>query len=206
MTTIDMPSTLGFVKTSNFYLETNTQRFTSPINKSTQTVQLSGAMWRMDLTLRAMTRAEAAKWIAFFLKLRGMSETFYGFDPDWIENLGSARLTPGTPLVKGASQTGTSLLIDGCPINVTGYLKAGDYYVAGSELKRLTADVSTNGSGEATLVGEPYFRNSPGDNTAITVANPKVKMRLVDDSQLAWLSNHNAIYQEKTFSAFEQIP
>lgn len=206
MPTIDMPSTLGFIKESNFYLETNTQMFTSPLNKSIQTIQLSGARWRMDLTLRAMTKAEAAKWIAFFLQLRGMSETFYGFDPDWISNQGSARITPGTPLVNGAGQTGTSLVIDGCPLSVTGYLKAGDYYSVNGELKRLTADVNTNGSGQATLVGEPYIRISPADNAAVTVANPKAKMRLMDDSQLSWMSNQNGIYQEKTFSAFESIP
>ena len=204
--TIELPSTTGFIKASNFYLETNTQMFTSPINKSVQTVQLSGARWRMDITLRMMKKADAATWIAFFLKMRGMSETFYGFDPDWKVNRGSASYAPGTPLVKGAGQTGTSLIIDGCPANVTGYLKAGDYYTAGGELKRLTADVDTNGSGEATLVGEPYFRTSPADNSAVTVANPKAKMRLVDDSQLSWQSNQHGIYGEKTFSAFESIP
>lgn len=198
-----MPSTIGFIKASNFYLETNTQMFISPINNSVQTAQLSGARWRMDITLRQMKKSEAALWVAFFMKLRGMSETFYGFDPDWKTNRG---VMGGTPLVNGAGQTGTSLNIDGCPPNVIGWLKAGDFYSAGGELKRLTADVDTNGSGQAVLVGEPYFRNSPADNSAVTIVNPKVKMRLADDNQLSWQSNHNGIYQEKTFSSFESIP
>jgi hypothetical protein len=203
MATIDLPSTIGFIKASNFYLETNTQMFTSPINKSVQTVQLSGARWRADITLRMMKKADAATWIAFFLKMRGMSETFYGFDPDWKVNRGAMG---GTPLVNGAGQTGTSLIIDGCTPNVTGWLKAGDYYSVGGELKRLTGDVDTNGSGQATLVGEPYLRTSPADNAAVTITNPKAKMRLVDDSQLSWQSNQHGIYGEKTFSAFESIP
>ena len=203
MATIDLPSTIGFIKASNFYLETNTQMFTSPINKSVQTVQLSGARWRADITLRMMKKADAATWIAFFLKMRGMSETFYGFDPDWKVNRGAMG---GTPLVNGAGQTGTSLVIDGCTPNVTGWLKAGDYYSVGGELKRLTGDVDTNGSGQATLVGEPYLRTSPADNAAVTITNPKAKMRLVDDSQLSWQSNQHGIYGEKTFSAFESIP
>lgn len=201
--TIDMPSTYGFITQSNFYLETNTQKFESPINKSVQTIQLGGARWRADYTLRPMNKADAAKWIAFFLKLRGMSETFYGFDPDWITNRGAMG---GTPLVNGAGQTGNTLNIDGCTANVTNWLRAGDYFAAGGELKRLTADVNTNGSGQATLSFEPYFRNAPSDNSAVTIASPKVKMRLVDDMQMSWNSNYNGIYEPKTFSAFEAIP
>jgi len=201
--TIEMPSTIGFIKTSNFYLETNSQTFTSPLNMSTQTIQLDGARWRADYTLRPMNKAQAAIWIAFFLKLRGMSEAFYGFDPDWKENRG---IGGGTPLVNGAGQTGTSLTIDGAPANINDWLMAGDYFSVDGRLKRLTAPVNTNGSGEATLVFEPFIMTAPADNAAIIINNPKAKMRLVDDTQLSWPSNHNGIYGEKTFSAFESIP
>jgi hypothetical protein len=203
MTTLDMPSTLGFIRASNFYLETNTQIFTSPLNKSVQTVELAGARWRMDITMRQMNRSDAARWIAFLSKLRGISGTFYASDPDWKTNIG---VGTGTPLVKGAGQTGTSLLIDGCTASTVGWLKAGDYFSVGGELKRLTADADTNGSGETTLTFEPYLRASPADNAAITVTAPKVKMRLIDDNQLLWPSNHNSLYGEKTISAFESIP
>lgn len=203
MTTLDMPSTFGIVRASNFYLETNTQIFTSPINKSVQTVELSGARWRMDMTLRVMNRAEAARWIAFFSKLRGMSGTFYASDPDWKTKLG---VGGGTPLVKGAGQTGTTLLIDGCTPSITGWLKAGDYFACNGQLHRLTEDANTNGSGEVTLTFESYMRNSPADNAAITIDSPKAKMRLMDDGQLSWQSNHNGLYSEKTISAFESIP
>ena len=201
--TIEMPSTIGFIRQSNFYLETNTQIFTSPINKSVQTVQLSGARWRADITLRQMTKAEAAIWIAFFMKLKGMSETFYCFDPDWESNRG---VGGGTPLVKGAGQTGSTLLIDGCPLSTTGWLKAADYVEVGGQLVRLTQDANTDGSGEVTLAFESYLRTSPSDNAVVTISNPKAKMRLMDDGQLSWPSNHRGIYSEKTFSAFESIP
>ena len=203
MPTLDMPSTLGFIRASNFYLETNTQIYTSPLNKTVQTVELAGARWRMDITLRQMTRSDATRWIGFLSKLRGMSGTFYASDPDWQTNIG---VGTGTPLVNGAAQTGTSLIIDGCTASVTGWLKAGDYFSIGGELKRLTADCDTNGSGETTLVFEPYLRTSPADNAVVTVTSPKAKMRLTDDNQLSWQSNHNGLYSEKTISAFESIP
>lgn len=200
--TIDMPSTLGFVRSSNFYLQTNTQVFESPITRDTQTKQLPGARWVMEVTLRRMKRAEAAKWIAFIMKLRGRSETFYGFDPDWKTNLGPCG---GTPLVKGAGQTGTSLNIDGCTLSTLGWMKAGDYFSVGSELKRLTVDADANGSGETTLTFEPYLRSAPADNAAITVLNPKAVMKLTDDSMASWVSNENSIYEEKTLTAYESF-
>lgn len=196
---ISMPSG-RFIKESNFYLETNTQVFTSPVNRAVQRRERSGARWRMTLTLRAMNQADAAKWIAFFLKLRGMSQTFCAFDPDWAVNRG-----PGTgdPLVKGAGQTGNTLLIDGCTAGVAGWLRAGDYFSVNGELKRLTEDASTDGSGETTLTFEPFLRNSPTDNAVVTVSGPTCQMILADDSQLSWQSDARRIYQERTFSAIE---
>lgn len=198
-----MPSTQGFIVSSNFYLQTNTQTFTSPLNRTVQTVQLGGSRWIADVTLRAMKKHEAAVWIAFFLKLKGMSETFYLSDPDYKTPLG---VGGGTPLVNGAGQTGTSLNIDGCPANTLRWLRAGDYFSLGDELKRLTDDVNINGSGQATLNFESRIRISPADNFAVVINQPKSKMRLVDDSQLSFVSDRNGLYSEKTFTCFEAIP
>lgn len=200
--TIEMPSLTGFVRRSNFWLETNTQTFTSPINKSTQTLQLAGALWRLEITLRRMTRAEATRWLAFFLQLRGMSQDFYGYDPAWREKRG---VGGGTPLVKGASQTGNDLDIDGCTANVTGWGKAGDYFTCNDQHHQLTQDANTNGSGETTLYFEPYMRESPADNAPVTIDLPKAKMILTDDQALSWPTDHNDIFEEKTFTAMEFI-
>lgn len=76
----------------------------------------------------------------------------------------------GTPLVVGADQSGNSLAIDGCSNSITGWGKEGDdftidgvyavnpqSYESTGELQQftLTADVNSNGSGQATLVFEP---------------------------------------------------
>lgn len=201
--TIELPSTLGFIKESNFYLETNTQVFTSPINNSVQTAELGGARWRLDFTLRQMTREDAARWIAFITKMRGMSETFYGYDLNCPDNLG---VGGGTPLVNGAGQTGTSLTIDGAPANTVRWLREGDFFEVSGELKRVVQDIDVDGSGEATLVFEPYLRDSPSENDPIDITSPRVKMRLSDDRQQSWPTNHNRIYREKILTAFESIP
>lgn len=198
MTTIDLPVSPGFTD-CNFYLETNTQTFTSPFTKATQRQEMAGARWRASYSLPAMNRYQAGPWIAFFLKLKGRVNTFNAFDPDWKTPLGPAG---GTPLVKGASQTGTSLLIDGCTPSVL-FLRAADVFSVNGEMKRLTADATANGSGEVTLNFEPYLRSSPADNAAITVTRPTCTMILTDDSQGSFTSDKNGIYQPKTFTAYE---
>src|SRR4051812_18652092 len=104
MTAISMPTYPGFTN-SRFYLETNTQTFTSPLTKTTQRALLGGARWNGTWSLPAMKRAQAAAWKAFFLLLEDGVNTFNGFDPDCKTPRGVAT---GTPLVMGASQTGSS--------------------------------------------------------------------------------------------------
>ena len=99
----------------------------------------------------------------------------------------------GTPLVNGASQTGTSLITDGWTASAASRLKKGDVFtitgvnsvnkVSGDSTGSLqqfvvTADVSSDGSGNLTAsiypgitVSGPYktVTASPADNAAITV-------------------------------------
>lgn len=99
----------------------------------------------------------------------------------------------GTPLVNGASQTGTSLVTDGWTASAGSRLKAGNVFtIAGvyavnpwtrqttGALRQftVTADTSSDGSGNATISISPEivtsgpFQNvtgSPADNAAITV-------------------------------------
>jgi hypothetical protein len=99
----------------------------------------------------------------------------------------------GTPLVNGASQTGTSLITDGWSNSITNVLQAGDIFtVAGvyavnpitkqstGRLQQfvVTSAVNSNGSGQATVSISPAITTSgttqtvsgsPADNAAITV-------------------------------------
>jgi hypothetical protein len=99
----------------------------------------------------------------------------------------------GTPLVNGASQTGTSLITDGWTAAAANRLRRGDVFTianvfAVNPLTRqstgklaqfvVTADVSSDGSGNATIPIFPAITTSgayqtvtaaPADNAAITV-------------------------------------
>jgi hypothetical protein len=194
-----MPSTPGFT-TCRFGLETNTQTFTSPLTKAVQRMLLGGARWTATYTLPAMKRGKAAAWQAFFDRLEGSANAFNAFDPDGKTPRGTAT---GTPLVSGATQTGSTLAIDGCTASVTGWLMAGDYFSVNGELKRLTADATTNGSGQTTLNFKPALRNSPADDAPLTLTKPTCTMILADDMQAIWECNAQGVYQPKTFNAFE---
>ena len=198
---VTMPSTTRFAS-SSFYLETNTQTFESPLNRATQRLELAGQRWRGTWTLPSLTKEQAAPWIAFFMQLKGQVNTFTASDPDWQTNLGA---WSGTPLVKGASQTGNTVLIDGCNTSVTGWAKAGDYFNMAGKLHRVTADANSNGSGEVTLAFEPPAYIAPADNAPITKNPATIQMRLLDDTSGEWVSGIGYVYESKTFSAVESI-
>ena len=179
MTTLTFPSSVS-PSSIEWGIKSNTQSFTSPLNSSTQTLELPGAHWYATLNFTNLNAEKGRILSAFLAQLRGSSGRFYLYDSAFSTPRGVAT---GTPLVKGASQTGSSLVTDGWTTSVTGILLAGDYIEVNSELKIVVADVDSDASGNATLSIEPPLRNSPSDNAPLTMTNPKTIMRLVDDNQ-----------------------
>lgn len=167
-----------------FGLVANTQTFTSPLDKSVQTLEQTGARWRGTFELKPMKRPSAAVWMAFLTELNGKAGRFFGFDP-------LARLPQGSgggdsPLVKGATQTGKSLLTDAWSATQTGLLLPGDYFEVNFELKMVTASVNSDGAGIATINFTPSLRTSPADNAVITINNPTCTMMLEEDGAANW--------------------
>lgn len=149
-------------------LASNTMTFTSPLSGSVQSVEFPGARWRTSFVMENLTEADAALLQATLVQLRGQANRLL------LHNF--ARPIPrgtatGTPLVKGASQTGTALDTDGWTAGITA-LKTGDYFGVNGELKMVIADAVADGSGNATLSFEPPLRSAPADNAVITVNKP----------------------------------
>lgn len=147
----------------------------SPWSFATQVQEHTGQLWMAEVSIAPHQRAYAEPWVGFLEALKGPVGTFLMGDP-WGKNpRGTAT---GTPLVKGASQTGETLLTDGWTINITGILKAGDYIQIGQRLYKVKQDANSNGSGDATLEIGPRLRESPADNAPIITASPKGLFRL----------------------------
>lgn len=176
----------------------------SPFSFAGQAFAYSGQMWQADVTLPPMLRADAEQWVAWLVSLRGQLGTFLLGDPLGATPRGVAT---GTPLIKGGSQTGGTILIDGATTSVTGWIKAGDYVQIGSgltaRLHKVLVDANSDASGNVTLELWPHVRTAPADNAAVTVSNAKGLFRLSSNEQ-AWSINEASIYGI-SFGAMEAI-
>lgn len=185
---LTMPATPGF-RDSRFGLARTIAAFESPYTGAQQTLERASARWFAQYTLPPMRRAEAARWVAFLVGLRGRVGTFKGFDPDARTPQGVAT---GTPRVKGAGQTGGVLATDGWTPATAGILKAGDYIAIGAPSQRLHMvidDADSDGAGNATVAIEPALRETPDDDAAITTNAPYGIFRLAHD-EVGWDADH----------------
>ena len=169
----------------------------SPFTFRQQVVRHQGERWEAAIRIPPVKSDLAEPWVTFLLQLKGQYGTFLLSDPIRSTPSGSASVTPGTPLVKGGTQTGDELIIDGCPSNATGYLLAGDYIQLGSDststLHKVLTDVNTDGAGEATLDIWPRIVTAPLDNASVTVSGAKGLFRL-KSNVTSWTINNISSY------------
>ncbi len=194
MAILSMPSTK--FQACRFVLVGNTQTFRSPLDQSIQTLELTGSRWMASFALPPMPRVDAAAWLAFLTRLNGMAGRFYAGDPSGKTPQGVAT---GSPLVNGASQTGTSLITDGWTVSVTGILKAGDYIAydvpsGNRQLHMVVVDANSDGGGNATLIVTPPIRESPANNAVIIKSATTCVMMLSTDDAAAWDVDTALIY------------
>jgi hypothetical protein len=168
----------------------NTQESRSELDGTVQTLGLPGDIWTDVLTFTNVYNPDARILRAFLASLRGTAGRFWLSPPGYLR-VGSAT---GLPLVSGASQTGSSLITDGWTASQAGTLLAGDYFQFDAELKMMTADANSNGSGQATLNFVPPIRVSPADNAPIIVTSPSCVMKLKDNQQSRWPLQPGKIY------------
>ena len=135
-----------------------------------QARQIAGQFFSMTATFPPMTRAQFAPIDAFIMKQRGQYETFTLVMPVLSTGLGSPA---GTPLIRGADQTGRTLATDGWTGGIS-IFKAGDYLkLDHDKVYKVVADVTSNASASADtpITIEPALITSPADNSAITHTN-----------------------------------
>ena len=166
--------------------------FSSGLVASAQTIIRGGALWVIDYTWTSLRDDDRADLMATFAEVESQSNRLRV--P--IYDNPKRGIYGGTPLVSGAGQLGSSIFVDNCYLNRTNWIRRGDYFsviVNGEpELKLCTADASSNGSGEVTILFKPKFRAAPLDNAAIYVedgilSRPK-GIFIVGNSTIGWSS------------------
>lgn len=166
MTTYVWDTSIYPTSTSLTWLD-NSARFQSALSGATRTVNRPGGRWRMTMNFDVRKPAEAQKIEAFLWRLDGGTHRAQLIDFSY-QRQGTGT---GTPLVKGASQTGYSLITDGWP-NSTGVFKAGDRFTVNNQLLLVAADATSDGSGNCTITLAHPLRSAPADNAPLTVTNP----------------------------------
>lgn len=173
-------------------LRGNTGLFPSPLVASAQTIDRGGLKWSLVYNFSALRNADRADLMGTLAALRAQANRLRVPVYD-NPNRGAYG---GTPLVAGASQTGSSLDIDGCSNSITNWIRKGDYFsviVNGEpELKMATADASSDGAGAITIAFEPRLRASP-DNNAVIYVDDGVLSRpkgifVLESSDVGWAS------------------
>jgi len=145
-----------------------------------QTIASGRGWWECQIALPPIVgTTNVNAWRSFIAKSRGRANDFQ-IPVDPIAQSAST----ATPLVNGAGQTGRTLATDGWPVSTT-VLVAGQYVTINNQLLQLTENVTSNGSGVATLTFEPPIRTPSSDNAAIEYKNPYCLMYFVEEPTLS---------------------
>ena len=166
MTTFSFPSITP--TTNTFELVANTRTFQSPLTNAVQTSSRKGSLWRASLQFSNLKGDDRQEMQAFLVKLKGQQHRFTLHDHSYTRRGAGG----GTLLIKGASQSGTTLACDGATASVNNYLRAGDYISFNNELHMVVADANSDASGNVTLSIAPPIRKTPSDNAVVDYSAP----------------------------------
>lgn len=168
MSTYDFPAIMP--SSTDLSFNPNESTTTSPFTNATQTVQLAGTVWGLTMKFDSLEEDERIELWAFLVKLKGLKHRVR------LRDFGYTRrgVGGGTPLVNGTYQTGNTLTIDGLPGSTQNWLRVGDYFRIGNQLKMVTESVNSNASGQATVNFEPEVRSFPADGAPIFIDDNNV--------------------------------
>ena len=161
-----------------------------------QARQIDGQRFALTLRFPVMTRAEFAPILAFIMKQRSQLESFTYTPATMEDTRGSASTTIS---VNGSHTAGdTTIDVDGMGNNLTGVLKAGDFFRFTGQTKvyMCVADESSNGSGQGTLTFEPPLRSNVSDNAVLIYSNVDFTVGLTGDIQEFTIGTENYFQYE----------
>ena len=135
--------------------------------------------WAFTISIITSTRATAyGELMAFIVKQRSGKENFTIVPPEIEDARGNIS---GTVLVNGAHAVGdTTIAVDA----MTGTLKAGDMVkFAHDKIYMVVADVTADGSNEATITIEPPLTTALANNSSVTYDDVAFTVHLTNDVQ-----------------------
>ena len=159
-------------------LITKSQMFEGPLTTKVETSSVPGDRWAGTLTYTNRSGAEGNILKMAVRQIRGRAGRV---QIPMFEQLETAGTALGTPVVDGADQTGNTLDTTGWTASQAKVLAAGDFFSVNGEVKQITADVASDGSGNATLSFVPALRTAPADSAPLTVDTPRINCMIDTD-------------------------
>jgi len=180
-------------------LANNIARYPSPHTGAVQTKKRGSGFMMVDMAFSSLKTSERAELIAFLAKMRGGHHRFTL--PMHCES--NRGLFGGSPRVAGASQKGGSVTIDGASNTIPLWIRAGDIFQLGNEIKICTDDANSSGSGLVTIAFAPDIRTSPSDNSVV-VTSGAVGIFMLASDEVAFI-NRPGIFSDFSVSAVEDV-
>ena len=141
---------------------------TPAIGGAEQELLRKGTRYALTFSMPVMSYVQSMDWDD--LMAEGDTVLMRVFQP------GLVIPNPGAPLVKGAGQAGTSLVIDGLP---DGYvIRKGQFLSvvsAGQRFLYRAKDSVTSVAGTATIPLRTMLRRPPNDNDVVEIAQPMIE-------------------------------
>ena len=139
--------------------------------------------WLFKVRFPPLSRAEHDSIYAFSILQRGQFEKF-----TWVPKpIGTTRgVTSQTPVVSAAAAVGVNAVsVDGLSNSTSNILRSGDFikFSGHTKVYMVTADMSSNGSGAATLNFSPKLTTAVADNETVTTNNVPFQVAFSNDSR-----------------------
>lgn len=154
----------------------NSRAFTSTLSNAQQIIGYPGAYWQCTLTFGLLTRVQERELSAFLGRLDGMFGTFNlpAFTRTRTDNIGALVVVTGNAQAR-------NILISGATPS-TAIFKVGDYLTVAGEMFEVTDAVSSNASGQATVLLNKRIRKKLTPGAAIEYRTPYSEMRMTSDT------------------------
>jgi len=153
-----------------------------------------GQRWLFKCSFPPLARAEFDPIFAFSIAQRGQFETF-----TWVPTtIGTTRGSSSeTPVVNAALAAGVSTgTVDGLTASTSNILRSGDFFKFSGHTKvyMATADMSSNGSGVATINFAPRLDSAVADDETLTIASVPFQVAFGSDVR-QYTTDASAYYQ-----------
>lgn len=189
--------------TQAFFIEANTQFLQSPLSRASQVLARPGARWvcRMEFSNRGATIAPRIDALLYDIEGAAFEVTLFDFRRPYPRGAAATNstatdftdgyeFTDGTAfigyasdpvLASAAAKNDETVYTSGWETS-TAVLLTGDYVGIAGRLHMVLSDVTSDGSGLATLRLRPRLRADVGAGERVTFVRPLCRMRLTDNA------------------------